>query len=138
MTRHASQELRALPVFATLPKKSLALAGSLLTPVTFNDGDVLCEEGHYGRQAFIITSGTALVSRGDEVLAEVGPGDIVGELALLGNGRRTASVTAIEPVTALVMSPQEFNSLRALPGVDTEIQRIATDRLAVRVPVAAA
>jgi CRP-like cAMP-binding protein len=122
-----------------MPKRSLALADSLLTPVTFDDGDVLCDEGHVGREAFIIVSGTAEVSRGDEVLATVGPGDIVGELALLGEGRRTASVTAVEPVRALVMSPQEFASVLALPGVDEEIRRIAADRLAVAaVPVAAA
>jgi CRP/FNR family transcriptional regulator, cyclic AMP receptor protein len=138
MSRHASPELRKLPVFAALPKRSLALADSLLTPVTFNDGDVLCDEGHFGRQAFIITSGTAAVSRGDEILATVGPGDIVGELALLGGGRRTASVTALESVTALVMSTQEFASVLALPGVEDEIRRIANDRLAVAEPVVAA
>jgi CRP-like cAMP-binding protein len=132
MTRHASHELRQLnelPVFATLPKKALRLAGSLLTPVTFDDGDLLCEEGHYGRQAFIITSGTAVVSRDEEVLATVSAGDIVGELALLGNGLRTASVTAVEPLTALVMSAQEFNSVLALPGVKAEIERVAAERV---------
>jgi CRP/FNR family transcriptional regulator, cyclic AMP receptor protein len=134
--RHASPELRELPVFAKLPKRSLAQAESLVTPVTFEDGDVLCEEGTFGRQAFIIVSGTAQVSRGDEVLATVGPGDVVGELALLGNGRRNASVTAIEPVRALVMSIQEFASVLALPGVDDEIRRIADER--VLMPVAAA
>jgi CRP/FNR family transcriptional regulator, cyclic AMP receptor protein len=127
MTRYASSELRQLPVFASLSKRALAQADSLLTPVTFDDGDVLCLEGHLGRQAFIIVSGTAQVSRGDELLATVGPGDIVGELALLGDGYRRASVTAIEPVKALVMSAQEFTSLRALPGIDAEIRRIAAE-----------
>jgi CRP-like cAMP-binding protein len=69
-----------------------------------------------------------VVSRGDEVLATVGPGDLVGELALLGDGRRTASVTAIEPVRAYVMSAQEFNSVLHLPGVDGQIRDIAATR----------
>lgn len=125
MARYPSAELRDLPVFAALTKRTLSVADSLLTPVSFNDGDVLCHEGHFGRQAFIIISGTAVVSRGDEVLATVGPGDLVGELALLGDGRRTASVTAIEPVEAYVMSAQEFNSVLALPGVSDQISRIA-------------
>jgi hypothetical protein len=128
MTRNASQGLRELPVFASLSRRSLALADSLLTPVTFEDGDVLCHEDHLGRQAFIIISGTAEVSRRDEYLATVGPGDVVGEMALLGDGRRNASVTAVEPVTALVMSAQEFASVLALPGVDGEIRKIATRR----------
>jgi CRP-like cAMP-binding protein len=128
MARYISAELRDLPVFAALTKRSLSVADSLLTPVTFDDGDVMCQEGHLGRQAFIITKGTAVVSRGEEILATVGAGDVVGELALLGDGRRTASVTAIEPVEAYVMSSQEFNSVLALPGVDDEIRRIAPVR----------
>jgi CRP-like cAMP-binding protein len=128
MARSASAELRQLPVFAALSTRALALADSLLTPVTFNDGDLLVQEGHFGRQAFIIASGSAVVSRGEEILATVGPGDIVGELALLGDGRRTASVTATEPVNAYVMSTQEFASVLALPGVDAEVRRIALER----------
>jgi CRP/FNR family transcriptional regulator, cyclic AMP receptor protein len=128
MTRSASTDLRQLPVFAALSKRALRIADSLLTPVTFDNGDVLCREGQLGRQAFIIVAGTAAVSRADEVLATVGPGDLVGELALLGAGRRTASVTALEPVQAYVMSAQEFNSVLALPGVDEEIRRIAEQR----------
>jgi CRP-like cAMP-binding protein len=94
----------------------------------FADGDVLCEEGHRGREAFIIVEGSAVVSRGEEIVATVGPGDLVGELALLGDGLRTASVTAIEPVRAYVMSSQEFNSVLALPGVAEAIRRVADER----------
>lgn len=130
MARNPNAELRDLPVFAALTKRALTVADSLLTPVSFADGDVLCHEGHFGRQAFIIISGTAAVSRGNEVLATVGPGDLVGELALLGDGRRTASVTAIEPVEAYVMSAQEFNSMLALPGVSDRIREVAHQRQA--------
>jgi len=140
MTRYSPAELRQLPVFAALSKRALAIADSLLTSVTFDEGDVLCHEGHLGRQAFIIVSGTAQVSRGQEILATVGPGDIVGELALLGDGHRTASVTAIQPLQAMVMSAQEFLSVLALPGVDEEIRRIASERNSVSAakPVAVA
>jgi CRP-like cAMP-binding protein len=61
------------------------------------------------------------VSHGDQVIATLGHGEIVGEMALLGNGRRTATVTAVAPVEALVMTMQEFTSLRTLPGVDDEL-----------------
>ncbi|MBV9487734.1 MAG: cyclic nucleotide-binding domain-containing protein [Frankiaceae bacterium] len=128
MSRTPAAGLRQLPVFAALSRRALAVADSLLTPVSFDDGDVICQEDHLGRQAFIIVSGTAVVSRGSEVLATVGAGDVVGELALLGDGRRNASVTAIEPVRAYVMSAQEFNSLLALPSVADEIRRIAQQR----------
>jgi CRP-like cAMP-binding protein len=131
MSRTNSAELRQLPVFAALSKRSLALADSLITPVTFNDGDVMVQEDHFGRQAFIIVSGSAVVSRDTEIVATVGPGELVGELALLGDGRRTASVTAIEPVRAYVMSAQEFASIMALPGVEDEIRRVAAQRSSV-------
>jgi len=139
MNRSATAGLRQLPIFAALPKRALITASSLLTPVTFADGDVLCEEGHRGREAFIIVSGSAVVSRGDEVLATVGAGDLVGELALLGDGLRTASVTAIEPIRAYVMSAQEFNSVLALPGVANAIRHVADERRTTNQhPVAAA
>jgi CRP-like cAMP-binding protein len=126
-------------MFASLSRRALAQADALLTPVTFDDGDLLCVEGQWGQEAFIIVSGTAQVSRGEELIATVGRGDIVGELALLGDGRRRASVTAIEPVKALVMSAQEFASVRALPGVDAAVQRVAAAHGAnLASPVAAA
>jgi CRP/FNR family cyclic AMP-dependent transcriptional regulator len=139
MTRSMTAGLRQLPIFASLPKRTLSVVSSLLTPVTFADGDILCEEGHRGREAFILTSGTAVVSRGDEVIATVGAGDLVGELALLGDGLRSASVTAIEPIKAYVMSAQEFNSVLALPGVADAIQAVADGRrTTTSEPVAAA
>jgi CRP-like cAMP-binding protein len=135
MTRDRRNELRQLPVFASLSKRTLSRLDSLMTPVRFATGNVLCHEGHVGREAFIIVSGSAVVSRGDETVAVVGPGALVGELALLGDGRRTASVTATESVEALVMSPLEFASVLALPGVDDEVRRVAAER--TRTPAAA-
>jgi CRP-like cAMP-binding protein len=128
MTGSIRSELRQLPVFAALSKRVLSQVDSLMTPVSFPDGAVLCQEGHVGREAFIIVGGSAVVSRGDDVLATVGPGDIVGELALLGAGLRSASVTATGPVEALVMTPGEFASLLAVPSVEREVRRIAAAR----------
>jgi len=128
MTRQHPGELRQLPVFATLPKHALAVADSMLTPTSFRDGTEFCTANAVARQAFIILDGSAVVTRDGEQIAVVGPGDIVGELALLDGLPRTATVTATGPVEALVMTPQEFNSILALPGVEEEIRRIATGR----------
>jgi CRP-like cAMP-binding protein len=125
-----SDDLRALPVFANLPKKSLAQADSLMTSVSFGAGDVLCAEGNFGLEVFIIVSGTAKVTQAGTVIAEVGAGDVVGEIALLDNSLRSASVTAAEPVQALVMTAREFLSVRELPGVDDAIRRIADNHKA--------
>jgi CRP-like cAMP-binding protein len=128
MARHNRAALRKLPVFAGLSNRALARVDALLTPVAFGDGDVLCEEGKLGREAFVVVGGEVEVSRGDEHLATLGPGAVVGELALLGYGPRTATVTAAGPVEALVMSAQEFASLLAEPEVADEVHRVVAER----------
>lgn len=128
MHAQPSDDLRKLPMFANLHKKELEQADSLLTPVSFKTGDVLCVEGNFGLQVFIMLNGKAQVTKAGEVIAEVGPGDLVGEMALLDMSQRSASVTATEPVTALVASAHEFASLRRIPGVDEAIRKVAAGR----------
>lgn len=128
MARNTRADLRKLPMFAGLSRRALARVDSLLTPVVFNDGDMLCQEGKLGREAFVIVSGEVEVSRGAEHLATLGEGSVVGELALLGHGPRTATVTAAGLVQALVMSAQEFASVLAEPVVADEVRRVAAER----------
>lgn len=129
MARHATSDLRRVPVFAALTKRQLERVDSLLTPIVFRDGDVLCHEGRLGREAFVIVSGEVEVSRGSDHLATLGAGALVGEQALLdGQGRRNATVTAAGEVTALVMSSQEFASVLAEPAVAIAVQRVSDER----------
>jgi CRP-like cAMP-binding protein len=130
MTHHVSAQLHQLPVFAPLSRRALQHLDSLMTPVSFGFGDTLCREDRVGREAFVITSGTVAVSRGGELVATLGAGDIVGELALLGDGIRNATVTATSPVTARVMSAQEFASVVQVDGVGDEVRRLAAARAA--------
>lgn len=74
-------------------------------------GRVLCEQGQLGREAFVIVSGTAEVRRNNRKVATLGPGDCVGELALLDHGPRTATVTAATDMQALVIGAREFAAL---------------------------
>ncbi len=129
MSTHASAALRQLPVFASLSQKALDVADSLATSVNLADGHVLCRQGSVGLQAFLIVTGTAEISQDDVVIGTAGPGDLVGELALLGDLRRTASVTATSPITALVMNAAEFASLLDIPAVKVEFERIATEHV---------
>jgi CRP-like cAMP-binding protein len=128
MAHHPRADLRKLPVFAGLSRRALARVDALLTPVAFHDGDVLCEEGKLGREAFVIVSGEVEVSRGDDHLATLAAGAVVGEMALLGQGPRNATVTAAGDVEALVMSAQEFASVLAEPEVALEVHRLAAER----------
>jgi CRP-like cAMP-binding protein len=128
MTRQARSDLRQLPVFSSLSRRALARVDALLTPISFSDGDVLCQEGKLGREAFVILSGEVEVSRGAEHLATLGAGSVVGEMALLGRGPRTATVTAAGDVEALVMSAQEFATLLTEPVIADSVTRIAEQR----------
>lgn len=122
-------QLRSVPLFARLHRRALAQAASLLTPVTLTAGEVICRAGELGREALVIVAGTATVVRDGERVATLGPGDLVGELALLRDGYRTATVVADTDVTALVMSIREFVSLLALPGMRDAIEDIAATRV---------
>lgn len=125
-----SSELSEFSSFATLHRRERSRLTSLMTRVSFADGDVLCEEGQSGREAFLLIEGEVAVSRGDDFVAMLGAGDVVGELALLGDGRRTASVTAIGDVEAYVMSAAEFASVMTVPQVRAQVERVAHQRTA--------
>jgi CRP-like cAMP-binding protein len=128
MARQSLSDLRRLPVFAGLSRRALERVDSLLTPIVFADGDVLCHEGRLGREAFVIISGEVEVSRGSEHLATLGAGAVVGEMALLDRAPRTATVTAAGTVEALVMSAQEFASLLTVPTVSDSVHKVAEQR----------
>lgn len=83
---------------------------------------------------FVLQEGSAIVSQGSEQLGELGPGDFFGEIAILGGGRRTASVTVTAPSTLLVMFGTEFRQLeQELPGTAAAIRTKMAERLAPKV-----
>jgi CRP-like cAMP-binding protein len=93
-----------------------------LVPVTFNPGDALIHEGDAGDRYYMIERGRVEVSQGGMPMREQGPGDSFGEIALLRDVPRTASVRALEPVETLTLSRDDF--LGTLCG-QTASRRIA-------------
>ena len=85
--------LHHVPLFSSCSKKDLARIVKVADEVTFKAGRVLTEQGQPGREAFIIVKGKATVRRNGKKLASIGAGAMVGELSLLDNGPRTATVT---------------------------------------------
>lgn len=113
----------------TWSPEEIAHLDRLSTQITLPAGAVLTSEGRFGREVMVILSGSAAVSRGDEVLATVGAGGMVGEQAVLTNGRRNADVIATSDLTAAVMSVQEFNSLlHDCPRVEKLTRWLMTER----------
>lgn len=87
-----------------------------MTPVTIKAGKALVQEGGVARQFFVIEDGEAEVTRRGRVVAKLGPGDYVGELALLNPAPRNATVTAVTPMAAYALTPTEFETaLREAP-----------------------
>jgi CRP-like cAMP-binding protein len=78
-------------------------------------GVALTVQHEPGRQAFIVAEGEAEVIVDDEVVAEIGPGDLVGEMSLLDNQPRSATVVAKTYLHVLVMEPRQFGTLFADP-----------------------
>ena len=131
MITRPTPAIARVPMFAALTRRDLALVESLVTPVTFLAGETLCEQGAVGREAFVIAAGTAVVTRDGERIAEIGPGAIVGEVALQGGGHRNATVTAQTELTALVVNPREFASLLSLPCIADSVRAAQEARAAV-------
>jgi CRP/FNR family transcriptional regulator, cyclic AMP receptor protein len=103
--------LAAVPLFSGCTTKELRDIARATVELTLDEGKEFVTQGDVGREAFIIVEGTADVSRAGNKIAQLGPGDCVGELALLDHGPRTASVTAASPMTVLVLGPREFSGL---------------------------
>lgn len=104
-------QLSRVTLFRGASQKELAEISKVTTEVSLEPGTVLVEQGAQAREAFVILSGEGEVTVDGKQVATVGPGDCVGEIALLDKGPRSATVVATSQMEALVLDPREFNSL---------------------------
>ncbi|MEZ5183099.1 MAG: cyclic nucleotide-binding domain-containing protein [Acidimicrobiales bacterium] len=116
-TKHL-EHLAEIPLLSALSKRDLGRIAKASNEITVEAGHVLVDQGDAGREAFVIVEGTASVHRNGRKVGELGPGDAIGELALLDHGPRTATVTATTTLTALVLSAREFAGvIEEVPGL---------------------
>jgi CRP-like cAMP-binding protein len=133
MDRHGwiDEQLAKVPLFAGLDKKHLKQISGLVTQIEVKAGKDLTREGEHGNEFVIILEGEAEVKVGGKVVATRGPGDYFGEIALIANRPRTATVTAKTPMKLEVIGRREFQTmLHDNPSIATELLGIAADRLA--------
>lgn len=104
-------ELTSIGIFSELSKKELKAVSRLMTRVDIKDGATLTRQGEPGREFMIIADGTAKVEIDDETVAHLGPGDFLGELAVISGTPRTATVIATSPMEVEVLNRREFMSL---------------------------
>jgi CRP-like cAMP-binding protein len=116
------EKLSQVPLFSNCSRDELRRLANRMTPVTIKQGRALVQEGGVARQFFVIEDGQAEVERKGRVVAKLGPGDYVGELALLNPARRNATVTAVTPVAAYALTPTEFETvLREAPRMTRKL-----------------
>ena len=124
--------IRADPLFAPLSMAMVEQLSDQLVPVTFEAGEELIREGEPGDRYYMIERGRVVVSKAGQPMREQGPGESVGEIALLYDVPRTASVRALEPVEALTLSRDDFlGTLYGQTASRRVADTIAMDRLAV-------
>jgi CRP/FNR family transcriptional regulator, cyclic AMP receptor protein len=121
--------LGAIPLFAGLAKKDRRRVAQQADEVDIEAGHHLVREGEFAYEFFAIEEGTAEVRRGDQYLADLGPGDFFGEMGLIGDTTRSASVTATSPIRAIVMTGSAFRHVdRELPEVAKTIRKAIEER----------
>lgn len=109
------KQLRALSLFSTLSPRELKTADNLLHERSYLQGEVIFDQGEEGQALYIIESGKVLICRQgqptDGKIAELGPGRLFGELALLDNSPRAAQARAAENCTLAVLFRADFLGL---------------------------
>jgi CRP/FNR family cyclic AMP-dependent transcriptional regulator len=123
------ERLKAIPLFAGLNRRERRALAPRADEVELEQGRVIVREGEWAYEFFAIEEGTAEVRRGEQLLAELGPGDFFGEMGLVGDTRRNANVIASSPLKVVVMTAQAFRqTARELPEVATKIRAAIEER----------
>jgi CRP-like cAMP-binding protein len=115
-------QLKQVPFFSALSRHQLDAVAREVDELDFPAGRELTRQSEFGQEFFVIVEGTAEVLRDGAPVAGLGPGDFFGELALLEEDRRTATVRATSPMRVLVMTRQSFRAMdRTVPGVHAAV-----------------
>ena len=122
--------LHGIPLFSGLDKRQLLRLGQLTDEVDVADGRTLMRQGERGDELFIVIEGNLRVERDGQVIAHRGAGDFLGEIALVDEGPRSATVIADGPARLLVVGHRAFHTLM---DEFPEIQVIVLRELARRV-----
>jgi len=129
-----TEMLRNIPMFSTMDAARLKLLSFTSERVSYMAGEEFIRQGELGESAFVIMSGAVDViietSEGPRTVGTIGANQLVGEIALLHNGRRTATLRAKTPVSCLLLSKDVFfHLLREFPDFSLAVMRDLAARL---------
>jgi CRP/FNR family cyclic AMP-dependent transcriptional regulator len=126
-----ASDLKSVPLFASLSKRERELVARFADEVDVPAGKVLTKEGGPSQEFFVITSGSATVTRDGAEVGHLETGDFFGEIGILHSEPRTATVTADTPMRLLVLFAQNFT---ALDHELTQVRECVEKAMAERMP----
>ena len=122
--------MRSVPLFSRLSDHELERVSSLADVVDLPKDRVIMTQGQLGWEMFVLVTGSARVERDGQSLGERGPGEVLGEIALLDGGPRTATVTLSQPSRLLVLARPDFQTLvDEFPEIRLRIMETVAHRL---------
>jgi CRP/FNR family cyclic AMP-dependent transcriptional regulator len=122
--------LKRAPLFADLSKHELEQLAKVSEDMEVVAGRVLCREGEPAQEFFVIIEGEAEATKDGESLRKMGEGDFFGEIALIEDIPRTATVTATAPLRFFVLTRQSFWSMiERMPDVERKVLRALAKRV---------
>jgi CRP/FNR family cyclic AMP-dependent transcriptional regulator len=122
--------LATVPLFSGCSRKELKTIAALADEIDLRQGKVMTRQGSPGREFFVLLEGTVEVVRDGKRVATLGEGEFFGELALISNIPRTATVTATSPIRTLVVFGRDFRRLlQEDPAIATKVLGAMAERM---------
>jgi CRP/FNR family cyclic AMP-dependent transcriptional regulator len=126
--------IRKVPLFSRLSKKGLEDVAHIADEIDLPSGKVMATEGDRGREFFVLLEGEAEVTKGDRQINTMGKGDFFGEIALVTEMPRTATVKATSDVRVLVINERDFAALlKSSPEVSAQVAEALVERLSTEI-----
>jgi CRP/FNR family transcriptional regulator, cyclic AMP receptor protein len=120
--------LRGIPLFAGLDEHDLQVIATFANETSVSAGDVLVREGDFSYELMAIEEGTAEVKRDGQTLATLGPGDFFGEVGVLQNEMRNATIIATSAMRLITLTTWEIKRMKNMPGVMDKINETIAAR----------
>lgn len=127
------EAVRGLPLFRHLSYKEAVSLLAIAQARTIAAGTVIVREGSQDREMYVVSSGRVAVERGGSLIAELGPGGVFGEMSLVDDMPRSATVKALDPTELVVLTQKDMRGLMQRdPVVGLKIVFCLAQELSVR------
>lgn len=121
--------LSSIGLFESLSRDGRRAIAQHAEEIDVAEGTELVRQGEFAYEFFVLEDGTADVTRDGERIAELGPGDFLGEMGIIGKAVRNATVVTTSPGNVIVMTSQDFRAMaRSNPAVASQIEAAVEER----------